>query len=112
MRSLAEFSHQAERSVGEALGAAKQAGATAVEGAGRLLHGVRQAAGVAAHKTQEGLGHLKDKAPEYLEQGKKELKALGQTIERHVQQHPVPTLLLAAGIGAFVAVVGVIAFRR
>ncbi len=48
----------------------------------------------------EQYGQLKDQASEYYEKGRQRALDLEQTLEEYVQEKPIQSLLIAAGVGA------------
>jgi ElaB/YqjD/DUF883 family membrane-anchored ribosome-binding protein len=48
---------------------------------------------------QEKLGQMGDKASEYYEQGQDRVRGVGCACQQFVQQRPLTSLLLAAGVG-------------
>ena len=115
MESSTQFSHavsQTKQSANEAANEAKQAGTAVRRETVGLMKSAQEAAGDLAHKTQEGLGYLKDTASEYIGQGRKGMEAFGQTVQRQVRQRPVSALFVAAGVGVLIGAAVVFALRR
>ena len=47
----------------------------------------------------QGTGQLRDQASEYYEQGRQRAQEWEQGLEQYVQEKPVQSLLIAAGVG-------------
>jgi ElaB/YqjD/DUF883 family membrane-anchored ribosome-binding protein len=69
------------------------------QGSGSLREAAREAAGELGRQVQQGLDHVRQRGPEYLDRGRQELETFGQSIERQVRRQPLASLLVAAGVG-------------
>ncbi|HEV2295811.1 MAG TPA: hypothetical protein VGR35_18325 [Tepidisphaeraceae bacterium] len=49
-------------------------------------------------------GQLRDQATEYYEQGRQRATEMEQTLEQYVQEKPIQSLLIAAGVGMLLGV--------
>jgi ElaB/YqjD/DUF883 family membrane-anchored ribosome-binding protein len=47
--------------------------------------------------------HVGDTAAEYYEQGREQLESMGQSLEAHIREKPLQSVLLAAGLGMLLA---------
>lgn len=75
------------------------------EKASAMLHGAQDMAVDLTHRTQEGLGAIKEVASGYVEQGREKAEALGRTVRGQVREWPLSWLLVAAGVGLLLGIV-------
>jgi hypothetical protein len=55
---------------------------------------------------QERWGRLRSQTSSYLSHGRQRAEQLGRTVEGEIRRHPVRWLLLSAGVGIAIALVG------
>jgi len=51
---------------------------------------------------QEKIEYLRERASDYKDQGRAEIKKLERTMEQYIRERPLKTILIAAGIGLLV----------
>jgi ElaB/YqjD/DUF883 family membrane-anchored ribosome-binding protein len=61
---------------------------------------VRETASQVKDAAQEKFNQLRDQASEYYEEGRQRAMEWEQSLEDYVQQQPIKSLLIAAGVGA------------
>ena len=76
-------------------GQASQASQTFRDTAGQVSQTLRDA----GSQVQEKIGQIRDQANEYYEQGKEQAREWEQGLEAYVQEKPIQSLLIAAGVG-------------
>ena|ERR1700678_1577947 len=69
------------------------------EKAHEVSQNLRDIGHTARSAAQEQVGHLRDSAKEYYEQGRHKAEDFEHNIETYVQEKPVQALLVAAGVG-------------
>ncbi len=69
------------------------------QGASQMGEGLRNMGEKVKETAQQKYEELRDQASEYYESGRERAKELEQTLEDYVQNQPVKSLLIAAGIG-------------
>lgn len=57
----------------------------------------------------EGISDLREGVREYLTRGKEKIVELEEGLEGHVQEHPIRSILIAAGVGV---IIGALIARR
>lgn len=67
----------------------------------KVIREVQQMSDTATDVAQERLGYLRESASEYKRQGQDKAQNMERSIERFIQEHPVRTVLIAAGAGLF-----------
>jgi ElaB/YqjD/DUF883 family membrane-anchored ribosome-binding protein len=65
----------------------------------KVTKDVQEMSGIATDAAQETLGQLRDNASEYYEQGQDKAQDVQRTIAQYIQQKPVKSVLIAAGVG-------------
>ena len=50
----------------------------------------------------ESVGALRDRAGEYVEHGRDRVREIGDTVESRIQEKPLKSVLVAAGIGLLI----------
>jgi ElaB/YqjD/DUF883 family membrane-anchored ribosome-binding protein len=63
----------------------------------------------ARHAATDSVAAVRDTASAYLDEGRARASQIGHQLEDQVRRNPVPSLLIAAGVGL---VAGLILFRR
>jgi ElaB/YqjD/DUF883 family membrane-anchored ribosome-binding protein len=74
-----------------------------------IMEGVRDVGASAKRAVTDGLETVRDRAADYLEQGKKTARQFGETVEQQVRDQPVKAVLIAAAAGFLV---GMLYMRR
>jgi len=72
-----------------------------VEQAQKTVQDVQAMGGMAKDIAQEKLENLRASASEYKDQGRERVQQAERTIEQFIQERPVKSVLIAAGIGLF-----------
>jgi len=72
-----------------------------VEQAQKTVQDVQALGGMAKDIAQEKLEHLRTSASEYKNQGQEKVQQAERTIEQYIQERPIKSVLIAAGIGLF-----------
>lgn len=67
--------------------------------AGRVSQDVQDLGGMVKDAAHQKLEDLRDTAAEYTDQGRDHVQQWGRTIEEYIQQRPLQTVLVAAGVG-------------
>jgi ElaB/YqjD/DUF883 family membrane-anchored ribosome-binding protein len=78
------------------------AGETIRETASQVQQNLRDMGGQVRDAAQEKFNELRDQAAEYYEQGRQSAREWEHSLEEYVQQQPVKSLLIAAGVGALI----------
>jgi ElaB/YqjD/DUF883 family membrane-anchored ribosome-binding protein len=65
----------------------------------KVTEDIQELGGIAGDAAQEKLGQLRDHGAEYYEEGREKVHQVERTFEQFVREHPVKSLLIAAGFG-------------
>lgn len=65
----------------------------------KVRQDVQEFGGIARDVAQEKLEHLRDSAADYKDQGRDKVQKVERTIEQFIQDRPLKTVLIAAGVG-------------
>ncbi len=82
------------------------------EKASNIASRMQDAGSQAAQTAQDRLSQLRESASEYYEQGRQRLQAMGQTVQGQITESPMTSVLIAAGLGVLLGVMGVMIVRR
>ena len=69
-------------------------------GAAGAADQVRETASQVRDAAQEKFNELRDQASQYYEEGRQRAQEWEQSLETYVQEQPIKSLLIAAGVGA------------
>jgi len=94
-----------EAAADQAVSSMSQAKEAVAQGAARA----QEMATDTMHAAREQMDVARQRAGEYLEQGRERASELGHTIEKSVRDRPLMTLLAAAGVGCLL---GILLTRR
>jgi ElaB/YqjD/DUF883 family membrane-anchored ribosome-binding protein len=65
----------------------------------KVTEDIQELGGIAGEAAQEKLGQLRETASDRYEEGREKVQQVERTFEQYVQEHPVKSLLIAAGVG-------------
>jgi ElaB/YqjD/DUF883 family membrane-anchored ribosome-binding protein len=65
---------------------------------------LREAGGHVREAAREQIGHLRERAGDMYEQGRAKAKQWEEGLESYVQEKPLKSLLIAAGVGLFLGI--------
>ncbi len=90
----------------EAQGASGAAGAsdTMRDTAAQVKDNLRDLGGQARTAVTEQYDHLRQQATDYYDQGRARAEQFEQNLEQYVQEKPIQSLLIAAGVGMLLGV--------
>jgi ElaB/YqjD/DUF883 family membrane-anchored ribosome-binding protein len=71
------------------------------EQAREVTQELQQMGSTAGDAVRENLGKLQDEASECYEQGRDQAYKAEQTFEQYIKDHPLKSILIAAGVGMF-----------
>src|SRR4051812_45184680 len=69
--------------------------------AGEVTRDIQELANIAGEAVQENLGHIRENASEYYEQGCNQVHKAERTVEQYIRDQPLKSVLMAAGVGMF-----------
>lgn len=69
------------------------------EKASEIGQNLREMGGQARHVARDQYDHLRERASDYIEQGRQKAREWEQGMEHYIQERPVKSLLVAVGIG-------------
>jgi ElaB/YqjD/DUF883 family membrane-anchored ribosome-binding protein len=78
----------------------QQATAQLRESAAQVQQNLRDMGGQVKDAAEEKFNELRDQAAEYYQEGRQRARAWEQSLEHYVQERPLKSLLIAAGVGA------------
>ena len=64
-----------------------------------LSHNLKAMSGVAMESAQEKVGELRAASSEYYKQGREKAHQMERILERHIREHPLTAIAIAAGVG-------------
>lgn len=73
--------------------------------AGEAVQNVREMGSQVREAAREKLENLRDQASEYYDQGREKAQEWEQNLESYIQDQPVKSLLIAAGVGFLLGVI-------
>jgi len=85
-------------------GQGSEATQTLRETAGHVTQSLRDAGSHVRDAAHEKIGQIRDRANEYYEQGKQRAREWEQNLESYVQEKPIQSLLIAAGVGVLLGI--------
>jgi ElaB/YqjD/DUF883 family membrane-anchored ribosome-binding protein len=103
------MAHATQTSERDTLGCVKECADGVGETAKAFMQGAQQTAKDLSQKSQEKFACLNDAASDYIDQGRKKVTELGETIGSQIKEYPLSALLVAAGVGLLI---GIVAMRR
>jgi len=71
------------------------------EQAREVTQELQEMGSTASDAVRENLGKLQDEVSEYYEQGRDQACQAEQTFEQYIKDHPLKSILIAAGVGMF-----------
>lgn len=74
------------------------------ENAAQLQQNLREMGSQVRDAASEKIGQLRDRASEYYEQGRRRAAEWEQNLESYVQEKPIQSLLIAAGVGMLLGI--------
>ncbi len=72
--------------------------------ASQIGNDLRELGGKARDAAAESFENLRGQAGEYYEQGRERAREMEQSLEQYVQEKPIQSLLIAAGIGMLLGI--------
>jgi ElaB/YqjD/DUF883 family membrane-anchored ribosome-binding protein len=72
--------------------------------AGQVSQSLRDAGSQVRDAATEKMGQIRDQANEYYEQGKQRAQEWEQGLESYIQEKPIQSLLIAAGVGMLLGI--------
>jgi ElaB/YqjD/DUF883 family membrane-anchored ribosome-binding protein len=69
------------------------------EKASQIKHDLGDLGSAARHAAVDSASAVRDAASAYLEEGRDQALQMGRALEQQVRQNPMPSLLIAAGVG-------------
>jgi ElaB/YqjD/DUF883 family membrane-anchored ribosome-binding protein len=75
------------------------------ETAAQVKENLRDIGGQVRDQATQSYEQMRDQASEYYEEGRKRAMEMEQTLEQYVQEKPIQSLLIAAGIGMFLGMI-------
>jgi len=91
-----------EMSTDQAKQGEKGAGQTLRESASQVGEQIRDMGGQVRDAARDKYDHLRDRAGHYYEEGRQRAHQWEQNMENYVQERPIKSLLIAAGVGLMV----------
>lgn len=79
------------------------------ERAGEFARSAQETAGEMGRRAQERFGYFKGRASDYMQSGREQLRSVGDTVSHQIQEQPLPSLLIACGVGFLL---GILWMRR
>ena len=75
------------------------------ETAAQVKENLRDIGGQVRDQATQSYEQMRDQASEYYEEGRRRAMEMEQTLEQYVQEKPIQSLLIAAGIGMFLGMI-------
>jgi ElaB/YqjD/DUF883 family membrane-anchored ribosome-binding protein len=101
-KSLHRFENDAENMMEDISETGSDIAGRVSEAAHNAGEAVRDMAGRASHAVGEGYNQASEKAKEVYEQGREMAEKVGENVRSSVQNQPLTSILIAAGIGVVI----------